>query len=233
MVSIGFTCRIRKFWSSQCCEVREVSALQQLCLASNMAIDSHRKLLLCALSQNDPDKALLVAQDMSEKTRLEPMTAYLVFKAALQAEDSQRAAESLRVISMAPSPQEYLSACVATSQRAGNIIFAIASMKKLFEKFEYTAPNPVHLPALLRCMIRLSHNLLESEQFRAEGQNFVQDLCDLFDAGKTFSVHISHETLTESLGKPLQRLREIHATNKETDCSTRTSLTGSVEPLIT
>ena len=43
-----------------------------------------------------------------------------------------------------------LYACVLEAQRAGDRVQSLAAMQKVLDKYDYSAPSGVHLPALLR-----------------------------------------------------------------------------------
>ncbi|KAG7285410.1 hypothetical protein NEMBOFW57_010037 [Staphylotrichum longicolle] len=109
-----------------------------------------------------------------------PMTAYLAFKVAVRVEDRALAEKCLESVAQAPDNVDYLGACIAESQKAGDIMCAIAALKKLQEKYEYNKPNSIHLPALFRCTIRLL--TLMADRPGAEISNIVNDLCKEFDA---------------------------------------------------
>jgi hypothetical protein len=110
------------------------------------------------------------------------MTAYLAFKVAVRVEDREMAEKCLETVAQVPDHVDYLGACIAESQKAGDIMCAIAALKKLQEKYEYKEPNPVHLPALFRCTIRLL-NLLEDRP-GPDVDGIANDLCLEFEAGE-------------------------------------------------
>jgi hypothetical protein len=110
------------------------------------------------------------------------MTAYLAFKVAVRTEDRALAAECLESVTQAPDHVDYLGACIAESQKAGDILCAIDALRKLHEIYEYKEPNPIHLPALFRCTIRLL-NLL-ADRPGADTDTIVNSLCEEFDAGE-------------------------------------------------
>lgn len=128
------------------------------------------------------DTATSLIQKMSQQSCREPMTAYLAFKVAIRVEDRALAEKCLETVAQAPDHVDYLGACIAESQKAGDILCAIAALKKLQEKYDYKEPNLIHLPALFRCTIRLLHLLVDRPGADASG--IVGDLCEEFDAGK-------------------------------------------------
>jgi hypothetical protein len=141
-----------------------------------------RKLLMCTLAKNSLDAAATVIHKMSPQSWKEPMTAYLAFKVAIRLEDRTMAEKCLETVGNAPDHVDYLGACIAESQKAGDILCAISALKKLQEKYEHTEPNTIHLPALFRCTIRLL-NLL-AERPGADTSNIANDLCEEFETGQ-------------------------------------------------
>lgn len=141
-----------------------------------------RKLLMCALARNSLDSASSIIHKMSAQSWKEPMTAYLAFKVAIRVEDRTLAEKCLETIGQAPDHIDYLGACIAESQKAGDILCAISALKKLQEKYEYKEPSSIHLPALFRCTIRLL-NLL-AERPGTDLNAIVNDLCQEFDDGQ-------------------------------------------------
>ncbi|KAL2116517.1 hypothetical protein VTJ04DRAFT_8685 [Mycothermus thermophilus] len=139
-----------------------------------------RKLLMCSLARNSLDAATAIIHKMSPQSRKEPMTAYLAFKVAMRVEDHAMAEKCLATIAQAPDHVDYLGACIAESQKAGDIICAIAALRKLQEKYEYKEPNPIHLPALFRCTIRLLHLMLD--RAGDDKGDTVEALCTEFEA---------------------------------------------------
>ncbi|KAL2024147.1 hypothetical protein VTK56DRAFT_9927 [Thermocarpiscus australiensis] len=140
-----------------------------------------RKLLLCALARNSLEAAMSIIHNMSPQSWKEPMTAYLAFKVSVRVEDRALAEKCLETVAQAPNHIDYLGACIAESQKAGDILCAIAALKKLQEKYEYKEPNLIHLPALFRCTIRLLNMLADREG--GDTNSIASDLCEQFDAG--------------------------------------------------
>ncbi|KAJ4405152.1 sporulation-specific protein 22 [Neurospora sp. IMI 360204] len=150
----------------------------QNCGPGNMA-KLERKLLLCAIARNELEAALSVVHNLSKQSWREPMTAYLAFKVAIRCEDRNLAEQCIHTIGQAPDHIDFLGACIAESHKKGDIFCAIAALKKLQENYEYKVPNPINLPALFRCLIRLLNILAEKPDERQE--EFISDLCRQFD----------------------------------------------------
>jgi hypothetical protein len=71
---------------------------------------------------------MTVFHNMSQASRAEPLTRYLVFKVAIQVQDQQLASECLEIVSQAcVSDQNILHACILEVQRAGDKVCAIAA----------------------------------------------------------------------------------------------------------
>lgn len=145
-------------------------------------LTTERKLLLCALARNSLDAAVSIIHKMSQQSWTEPMTAYLAFKVAVRVEDREMAERCLETVARAPDHMDYLGACIAESQKAGDIHCAIAALKKLQERYEHKEPNPIHLPALFRCTIRLLNLVAGSSG--VDGSGAANDLCQQFEAGE-------------------------------------------------
>ncbi|GKT56458.1 transcriptional regulator [Colletotrichum tofieldiae] len=141
-----------------------------------------RKLILCALGRNDTERARQVFHNMSETAQNEPMTRYLMYKVALRSADREMAAECLERIGVAAGQEpDFLYACVLEAQQAGDRVCAMQAMKQLVNKFEFSEASPVHLPALLRCNIRLAVSVMESEKDAATRKAAVEEILALFE----------------------------------------------------
>ncbi|KAJ0162227.1 hypothetical protein CTA2_4896 [Colletotrichum tanaceti] len=141
-----------------------------------------RKLILCALGRNDTERARQAFHDMSEAAQNEPMTRYLMYKVALRSADRELATECLeRVATAAGNEPDFLYACVLEAQQAGDRMCAMQAMKQLVNKFEFSETSPVHLPALLRCNIRLAVSVMESEKDAAKKKAVVEEIIVLFE----------------------------------------------------
>lgn len=142
------------------------------------------RLLLDAISRGDMDAAMAVVHErgLMDRAKTDAMACYLIFKVALRTQDHGLAVECIEILGSGPQQQEYLSACVADAQQCGNGAVAVASMKELVERFEYQASTSLHLPALLRCMIRILHGLMEAEQTELGRSRISEDVVLAFDA---------------------------------------------------
>ncbi|WQF82317.1 Putative meiosis specific protein Spo22/ZIP4/TEX11 [Colletotrichum destructivum] len=144
-----------------------------------------RKLILCALGGNDTGRARQAFHNMSEAAQNEPMTRYLMYKVALRSADRELATECLeRVGTAAGNEPDFLYACVLEAQQVGDRVCAMQAMKQLVNKFEFSETSPVHLPALLRCNIRLAVSVMESEKDAARQKAVVEEIIVLFEGGE-------------------------------------------------
>ena len=127
----------------------------------------YRKLILCALGTSNPAKAREIHGQMSESNRVDPSTQYLLYKLALKCKDQQlgsarfrmegfwywiwAAIECLDSISLLSTKDaNVLYACVLEAQRTGEHLLTVTSLQRVLTKYDYGAPNTIHLPALLR-----------------------------------------------------------------------------------
>ncbi|RDW82233.1 hypothetical protein BP6252_03345 [Coleophoma cylindrospora] len=145
-----------------------------------------RKLLLCAVAQNDLAEAQDTLGVMSNATKNEPLTRFLVFKLALQCDELDLAVECLEMISKnSQKDSTILMACVLNSQQVKNNVFALAALRTLLERHDYGAPDGVHLPTLLRITISLTVNMSDTIPVTDEErlEDISEKLCKLFEGG--------------------------------------------------
>ncbi|KAI1084000.1 meiosis protein SPO22/ZIP4 like-domain-containing protein [Whalleya microplaca] len=142
-----------------------------------------RKLLQCTLERNNLESATEIFRAMNEQAKREPKTLYLAYKLALRSRDRDMASECLRHITEAPSNDfRYLYACCIDAQQAEDKRCAIEALRHLFKKYEFNSPGPIHLPALLRVIIRLEVSLLDEEgRPDVDHHALVEDLCQVFE----------------------------------------------------
>lgn len=124
-----------------------------------------------------------------------------MYKAALRSSDQELAAQCLeRVALSAAGDPNFLYACVLEAQQAGDRVCAMQAMKQLVEKFEFSEGSPIHLPALLRCNIRLAVSVVESEKGARERQSAVEEILVLFEGGEKVSfIGFYHRLIKSSL----------------------------------
>ncbi|KAI5927886.1 meiosis protein SPO22/ZIP4 like-domain-containing protein [Camillea tinctor] len=163
------------------CRLALHSSLRQ-CGPSNEAKIT-RKLLLCALQRNDFSTALDVLDSMSDTTREEPRTMYLVYKLALANNDHEMATDYLgRISNSSPQDLRYLYACCVDAQKKNDKHITLEALRHLVRRYDDTSPGDVHLPALLRLLIRLEVSLLnEQDQTEGSRRSLIEDLCGVFE----------------------------------------------------
>lgn len=139
-----------------------------------------RKLILCALSVSNQAKAKEVYSQMSPSNKKDPSTVYLLYKVALRCRDSELATECIDSICTASTKDAtLLYACVREAQQTGDRLQIIKSLQRVLEKYNYNAPNEIHLPALLRCTARLF--IRELENPRSQIIDCTDEICKLFE----------------------------------------------------
>ncbi|KAI1112741.1 meiosis protein SPO22/ZIP4 like-domain-containing protein [Nemania sp. NC0429] len=116
--------------------------------------------------------------------RIEPMTAYLAFKVALKQQDTDGVLRCLKQIAKASSSDpKYLYACCLEAQQAEDKITAIKALQHIYLNDQFHSSNTVHLPALLRVLIRLEISILSSEEdISVDRESLVEDICNIFQA---------------------------------------------------
>jgi hypothetical protein len=156
--------------------------------------DYTRRLLLCTLPKRDIHLAKSIYSNMSVSARNDPLTQFLMFKTAMRTEDLELAGESLSNISKAPSVEpNLLYACVLEAQQAGNRYFSLKALELVLGKYGNETPAEVHLPALLRCTIRMNMSLLAEPDMAVpdatETEHQIERLCGLFREGQNPMPH--------------------------------------------
>lgn len=150
------------------------------------ALTYRRKRIYCALMRNDFDNAKTLYLGMSEAGKNEPMTKYLMFKVATRSGDENLASECLKSLgSPSLGGHEFLYACILDAQSVGSKSFAAEVMKTLVENYDTEDSAAVHLPALIRCTIRLRVMELNGETDRdsPDRDPVIDDICRMFDKG--------------------------------------------------
>ncbi|KAK7980960.1 hypothetical protein PG989_013417 [Apiospora arundinis] len=165
-----------------------------------------RKLLLCALERNDLDGAKNALMSMSDVAKAQPMTIYLAHKLAVQSGDWDMAAECIEIISQSTSTDlKFLYACCIEAQASDDKLSALKALKALADKHEFNADSPIHLPALLRVIIRLQLSMLSEDSAEVDKGLLVEDLCHIF-AGVT---RILQRDLRDKEGSKLFPIKEL------------------------
>lgn len=122
----------------------------------------------CSLSRQDYVAVRNAYNQMSDTSKDEPVTRYLMYQAALRCEDLESskitsphtnssnlltlvAADCLGVVCRSSAKDAtLLYACVMEAQSMGDKRQAINILEQVIATYENTAPACIHLPALLR-----------------------------------------------------------------------------------
>ncbi|KAF2629751.1 SPO22-domain-containing protein [Macroventuria anomochaeta] len=160
-----------------------VEAWCRLCLHSLLekaGAQNKVKIIQSALSRQDYTAARDVYCEVPETGRDEPITRYLMYKVGIRSGDAAFAAECLDVVCRnSAKDATLLYACVMEAQSIGDKRQAINALERVLDKYDYTAPAGIHLPALLRVTLRL----LQSE-FIKDGtvdHEILDQLCAVFE----------------------------------------------------
>jgi hypothetical protein len=117
-----------------------------------------------------------------------------MYKIAIRSGEIELASECLEVVHRAASKDpSLLYACVLDAQEVGDKDMAIAALQLLLEKYQFNPPSTIHIPALLRCTIRLMITRLESKSashIEPDTDYIVPQLCKLFEGGEMFLLHL-------------------------------------------
>lgn len=145
--------------------------------------------------RNEFDNAKALYLEMLEPGRNDPMTKYLMFKVATRSNDKDLALECLESLgSLSLGGHEFLYACILDAQSVGSKHFALGAMKVLVEKYDFEDSASVHLPALIRCTIRLRAMGLDAEKHgtNLDQGEVVDDICRMFETGRTERLKTSY-----------------------------------------
>jgi hypothetical protein len=145
-----------------------------------------RKLLLCALGQQSMSSARDVFSSMSEATKEDPMTRFLMYKIAIRCDEVELASECLtKVYNASSTDATLLYACVMDAYEVRASEISVAALQLVLEKYDHNIPSTIHLPALLRVTIRLINSRLEQDDSisEADAATAASGLCKLFEGG--------------------------------------------------
>ncbi|KAI0549533.1 meiosis protein SPO22/ZIP4 like-domain-containing protein [Xylaria curta] len=107
-----------------------------------------------------------------------------ILRLALKQQDADNAFRCLEQVSKASSTDhQYLYACCLEAQQAQDKIITIKSLQHIVLKRRFHSSESVHLPALLRVLIRLEVSVLNGEEDTSrDKEKIVEDLCNIFKA---------------------------------------------------
>lgn len=111
-----------------------------------------------------------------------------MYKIAIRSGDADLASDCLEVVHRGSfKDSSLLYACVLDAQDVGDKKMALAALQLLLEKHQLNPPPTVHIPALLRCMIRLLNSQLDSKdksQVKVAHDHIALQLSKLFEGGE-------------------------------------------------
>lgn len=137
----------------------------------------------CALAQADGTTARELYFTIPESQRNSAETRQLAFKAALRMNDPAWAAESLEAVAKhAGKDPTRLYACVLDAMQANDDKQAYQALSKVLDAYGHKMTSGVHLPALLRCMVRLIRkNLPTPEDDLSQFNESISNLASLLE----------------------------------------------------
>ncbi|KAL7808906.1 meiosis protein SPO22/ZIP4 like domain-containing protein [Trichoderma gracile] len=146
-----------------------------------------RKLIICALGNNDTEKARRVFHSMSDTAKDHILTRYLTFRVSLVDWDHDLGCESIRHLSkLSDSSQgrDVLYACIREAQQVGDKLCTLAALQAIIDSWRSDQAAPSNLTSILRCSIRLIHKIEEessSSDAASPSIAYADDLCLLFE----------------------------------------------------
>ncbi|KIW01266.1 uncharacterized protein PV09_07305 [Verruconis gallopava] len=148
-----------------------------------------RKWILSTIKKGDSNVARKVYFQLPETARNAPETRYLMHRVALRENDPAFAAECLNIVAMhADKDSTRLYACVLDAVELGDGQQAYLALKKALEAYEKGVTNGVHLPALLRCMIRtIEPSTRSSADNGHEIEQAIESICSVFETAVQYA----------------------------------------------
>jgi hypothetical protein len=140
------------------------------------------------LARQDIREARDLYDSLSETAMNDPRTRFLMYKISIRSGDANLALDCLEVANQGSSKDpSILYACVLDAQEVGDKKMALAALKLLLEKHQFNPPSTMHLPALLRCTIRLLNSQLDSKstsEVDSDPDDIADQLGKLFEGGE-------------------------------------------------
>lgn len=148
-----------------------------------------RRLLLCSIESGDLETAKATYVSMSESTRDETMTKYLLFKLSVRLDDLAMASECLKQIGLSTNGRDFLYACVLYARSSKALQFTVQGLKKLVDTADLGHPGTVHTPALFRCMVLMLRDIIDGSIADSNGDcdivaTAARDLAAVFEGGE-------------------------------------------------
>jgi hypothetical protein len=150
----------------------------------HLITDNTRKWILCAINRGDEDLARKVYLSLPEAQRNTSETRHLMHKVAMRSGDIAFAAECLDLVAkQSGKDATRLYACVLDALQIADEQHALLALKKVLDTYDYKSPKGLHLPALLRCMIRLvKSNMKDATDNPTKIDEAISTMCSLFEA---------------------------------------------------
>ncbi|KAL7275567.1 sporulation-specific protein 22 [Rhizina undulata] len=171
-----------------------------------------RRIILCALQTKDYGTAAEIFNEMPETAQDVPFTRFLMFKVAMRTSDDDLAQSCLKSLAECQdSDRRLLYACALDAQDIGNRKQALNALKMVLQKLDVIAPEIGHIPAILRCTIRLTMAEIECSK---DGSANVESLCFLYEKA-------AEQAKKSRKSRVADKRREITFTIKELDWFSR------------
>ncbi|KAF4123768.1 Meiosis protein SPO22/ZIP4 like [Geosmithia morbida] len=140
-----------------------------------------RKRMLCALKLDDIEKAIAAFRQMPEAGQKDPLSLFLLFKAALMSWRGDLGCwciESLATLSEEQRVREIMCACICEAQKVGDKLCALEALKAAALRWDSARSAGNCLTAIIRCGLRLI-GMMEKEE--PVSSSFSEDICILFE----------------------------------------------------
>ncbi|KAL7933348.1 meiosis protein SPO22/ZIP4 like domain-containing protein [Trichoderma chlorosporum] len=173
-----------------------------------------RKLVICALSVKDTEKARKTLHSMSDNAKSHILSRYLAFKVSLVDWDHDLGCESIKHLSnLSDSSQgrDVLYACIREAQQVGDKLCTLAALQAIIESWKSDRATPSNLTSILRCSIRLIH-LIEEEgggdDTGSPSVAYAEDLCRIFE--KDVATEQAKQDPKDEEGNRIFTVPELH-----------------------
>ncbi|EEH42224.2 uncharacterized protein PADG_07044 [Paracoccidioides brasiliensis Pb18] len=171
-------------------EQKEYDVVEKWCLLAQHAIFENagesnkskirRRIILCALEKRDAARARQILHQMSEASRSDGLTQYLMYRIALLDNNAELARECLEILSKQDAGAEnYILACVAESRHFDDKSQEFMALQVLLDMLDKKSIVGIHLPELLRCTIRLL--IAELDADRPQKPEVIESICRVFE----------------------------------------------------
>ncbi|KAK6002464.1 hypothetical protein QM012_002102 [Aureobasidium pullulans] len=176
-----------------------------------------RKSMIVAFSRGDMAAVRAAFYQMSDQGQSAAMTQYLMYKLALQEDDTELATRSLEGVSKSSSKgsEKYLFACALEAQRQDNRKQFIATLSKILELHEKQSLSDVRVAVLLRCIVGSVETELKRNAIPLDAG--LTELCKVFEAGIFTRDYPEPELLTRFMMASVALIDLLRAEGKKDD----------------